>query len=85
MNTSSLLLSYRLPLLFTYRCYFRAIYKSFSILGAFAKLRKSTNMFVMKDWGESVSELMIEKKTITRNCTQYCLTWVFLPFVHVKF
>ena len=38
----------------------------------------------MKDWGESVSELMIvKKKTITRNCTQYCLTWVFLPFVHV--
>ena len=37
----------------------------------------------MKDWGESVCELMIEKKTITRNCTQYCLAWVFLPFVHV--
>jgi len=37
----------------------------------------------VKDWGESLSELMIEKKTITRNCTQYCLTWMFLPFVHV--
>ena len=37
----------------------------------------------MKDWGESVSELMIEKKTITRNCTQYCLAWVFLLLVHV--
>ena len=23
----------------------------------------------MKDWGESMSELMIKKKTITRNCT----------------
>ena len=23
------------------------------------------------------------KKTITRNCTQYCLAWVFSPFVHV--
>ena len=40
----------------------------------------------MKDWGESASELMIVKKTITRNCTQYSLAWVFLPFVHgVKF
>ena len=38
----------------------------------------------MKDWGENLSELMI-KKTITRNCTQYSLTWVFLPFVHVVF
>jgi len=38
---------------------------------------------LVKDWGESVSELMIVKKTITRNCTQYCLAWVFLPFVHV--
>jgi len=36
----------------------------------------------VKDWGESVSELMIVKK-IARNCTQYCLAWVFLPFVHV--
>ena len=29
------------------------------------------------------SELMIgwkKKKSITRNCTQYCLAWVFLPF-----
>ena len=23
------------------------------------------------------------KKTITRNCTQYSVTWVFLPFVYV--
>ena len=23
------------------------------------------------------------KKTITRNCTQYCLTWLFLPSAHV--
>jgi len=37
----------------------------------------------MKDWGESVSELMIVKKTITRNCTQCSLDWVCLPFVHV--
>ena len=33
--------------------------------------------------GESVSELMIEKTT--RNSTQYCLTWVCLPFGHVVF
>jgi len=38
----------------------------------------------VKDWGESLSELMI-KNTVTRNCTQYCLTWVFLTFVHVVF
>ena len=38
----------------------------------------------MKDWGESVSELVIGKEnTLTRNCTQCCLTWVFLSFVHV--
>ena len=37
----------------------------------------------MKDRGESVCELMIEKKKVTRNYTQYCLAWVFLPFVHV--
>jgi len=24
-----------------------------------------------------------KKKKITRNCTQYSLAWVFLPFVHV--
>ena len=29
----------------------------------------------VSDWGK--------QKPITRNCTQYCLTWVFLPFVHV--
>jgi len=28
----------------------------------------------VSDWG---------KKTITRNCKQYSLVWVFLPFVHV--
>jgi len=33
----------------------------------------------VKDWGESASELMIgEKKTITRSCTQYSLTWSYL-------
>jgi len=37
----------------------------------------------VKDWSESVSELMVVKKKITRNCTQYSLDWVFLPFVHV--
>jgi len=37
----------------------------------------------VKDWGESVSELMIKRRTITRNCTQYSLTWVFLPSVRV--
>jgi len=35
---------------------------------------------------ESVSELMIvKKKPIARNCTQYPHAWVFLPFVHVVF
>jgi len=33
----------------------------------------------VKDWGESVSELMFVKK-ITRNCTQYSLAWVFGSF-----
>jgi len=27
--------------------------------------------------------MIVKKKTITRNCTQYSLAWVFLPFVHV--
>ena len=35
-------------------------------------------------WGESVSKLMITK-TVTRNCTQYSFTCVFLTFVHVVF
>ena len=39
----------------------------------------------VKDWGESVCELMIKKKTVTRNCTQYSFTWVFSTFVHVVF
>ena len=40
----------------------------------------------MKDWGESVGELMIGGGgTITRNCTQYSVIRVFLPFVHVVF
>ena len=38
----------------------------------------------VKGWGESGSELVI-KKTVTRNCTQYSFTWVFLTFVHVVF
>ena len=25
------------------------------------------------------------RKTITKNCTWYCLAWVFLTFVHVVF
>ena len=32
---------------------------------------------------ESVSDVMIVKKTITRNCTQHSLAWLFLPFIHV--
>jgi hypothetical protein len=40
----------------------------------------------VKDWDERASELVIGgKKTITRNCTQYCLAGVFLPFVLVVF
>ena len=31
------------------------------------------------------NSFLLEKKTITRNCTQYSLTWVFLPFVHIVF
>ena len=50
------------------------------------KVYRSSKGWEVKDWGESVSELMIvKKKTITRNCTQYCLNGVFLPFVHVVF
>ena len=47
------------------------------------KVYRSSKWWEVKDWGESVSELMIVKKTITINCTQYCLAWVFLHFVHV--
>jgi len=32
-----------------------------------------------------LSFLCKAKKQITRNCTQYSLTWVFLHFVHVVF
>jgi len=46
------------------------------------KVYRSSKWWEVKDWGESVSGLVIGK-TITRNCTQYCFTWVFLPFVHV--
>ena len=31
----------------------------------------------------SSAVLVTEVATITRNCTQCCLAWVFLPFVHV--
>ena len=48
------------------------------------KVYRSSKWWEVKDWGESVSELMIGGKKTT-NCTQYCLDWVFLPFVHVKF
>ena len=41
-------------------------------------------MIRSEEWGERVSELMIAKK-ITKNFTQDCLAWVFLPFVHVVF
>ena len=47
------------------------------------KVYRSSKWWEVKDWGESASELMIVKKTITRNCTQCCLTGVCLPFVHV--
>ena len=47
------------------------------------KVYRSSKWWEVEDWGESASELTIGKKTITRNCTQYSLTWVFLPFVHV--
>jgi len=49
------------------------------------KVYRSSKWWEVKAWGESMSELMIEKKTITRNCTQYCLNWVFLPSVHIVF
>ena len=49
------------------------------------KVYTNSKWWEVKDWGESVSELVIGVgETITRNCTQYCPTWVFLPFVHVK-
>ena len=47
------------------------------------KVYRSSKWREVKEWGESVSELMIRKKTIKRNCTQHSLAWVFLPFVHV--
>ena len=48
------------------------------------KVYRSSKWWEVKDWGESVSELVIGGGT--RNCTQYCPTWVFLPYVHlVKF
>jgi len=49
------------------------------------KLSRSSKCSEVKDWGESVSVLMIVKRTITRNCTQYCLACVFLLIVHVVF
>ena len=40
---------------------------------------RSSKWWEVMDWGESVSELMTGSgRTITRNCTQYSLTWVFL-------
>ena len=48
------------------------------------KVYRSSKSWEVKGWGESVSELVIGgKNTITRNCTQFCLAGVFLPFVHV--
>jgi len=47
------------------------------------KVYRSSKLLEVKDWGESMSELMIVKQTITRYSTQYSLAWVFLPFVHV--
>jgi len=50
------------------------------------KVYRSSKWWEVKEWGESVCELMIVKKTITRNSTQYSLDWVFVPFVRaVKF
>ena len=37
----------------------------------------------MKDWGESVSELMMVKKKQLQQMVHSTLAWVFLPFVHV--
>ena len=47
------------------------------------KVYGSSKWWELKDWGESVSELMIKK--ISKNCTQYFFTWLFLPSVHVVF
>ena len=47
------------------------------------KVYRSSKWWEVKDWGESVSELVIGKKTITINCTQCCLAGGFVPFVHV--
>jgi len=46
---------------------------------------RSSKWREVKVWGESMSGLMVVKKKMTRNCKQYSLAWVFLPFVHVKF
>ena len=56
---------------------------TFLILRRMEKVCGSSKWWEVKDWGESVTELMIVKKPITTNCTQHCLAWVFLPFVHV--
>ena len=51
----------------------------------------SSNFVPAQEYGNSGSSNLyqqshantLKKKTITRNCTQDSLAWVFLPFVHV--
>jgi hypothetical protein len=48
------------------------------------KVYRSSKWQEVKDWGESVRELMIVKKKI-KETVHSTLAWVFLPFVHVVF
>ena len=45
------------------------------------KVYRSSKWWEVKDWGESVSELMTGKKNNYKKLYKYSLTWVFLPFV----
>ena len=45
---------------------------------------RSSKWWEVKDWSESVCNLIIiKKKSITGNCKHYYLAWGVLPFVHV--
>jgi len=52
---------------------------------SFTELLTCDKDFVYSSFQKLAQGMLGEKKTITRNCTQYCLAWVFLPFVHVVF
>ena len=49
------------------------------------KVYRSSKWWEVKDWGESVSELMTVKKNNYKKLYTVLSCWVFLPFVHVVF